>query len=97
MHGINGLVYGNSTGYVLNRGERVRRHILGMGTEVDLHSPHWHGATLLHSGHRLNVTEILPAATKVMDLEADNAGTWMFHCHVNDHILAGITTTFTVQ
>lgn len=97
MHGINGLVYGNNTGYVMKQGERVRWYILGMGTEVDLHSPHWHGATLLHNGNRLDVTEVLPAATKTLDLEADNPGTWMFHCHVNDHITAGMTTKFTIE
>ena len=97
MHGINGLVYGNNTGYGMYQGERVRWYILGMGTEVDLHSPHWHGATLLHNGNRLDVTEVLPAATKTLDLEADNPGTWMFHCHVNDHITAGMTTKFTIH
>jgi len=97
MHGINGLVYGNNTGYVMNVGDRVRWYILGMGTEVDLHTPHWHGATLLHDGHRLDVTEVLPTATKTLDLDIDNPGTWMFHCHVNDHITAGMMTAFTVK
>jgi len=97
MHGINGLVYGNNTGYVMNEGDRVRWYIVGMGTEVDLHTPHWHGATLVHDGHRLDVTEVLPAATKTLDLDTDNPGTWMFHCHVNDHITAGMMTTFTVN
>lgn len=96
MHTINGLVYGNNTGYTMRVGERVRWYILAMGTEVDLHSPHWHGVTLLHNGNRLDVTEVLPAATKTLDLEADNPGTWMYHCHVNDHIEAGMMTKFTI-
>jgi FtsP/CotA-like multicopper oxidase with cupredoxin domain len=96
MHGINGLLYGNNRGYEMRVGERVRWYIIGMGTEVDLHTPHWHGVTLLHNGHRLDVAEVLPAATKTFDLEADNAGTWMFHCHVNDHLEAGMMTTFTI-
>jgi FtsP/CotA-like multicopper oxidase with cupredoxin domain len=97
MHGMNGLVYGNNQGYDMRKGERVRWYIIGMGTEVDLHSPHWHGATLLHNGNRLDVTEVLPAATKTLDMRPDVAGTWMYHCHVNDHISAGMMTTFTVE
>lgn len=97
MHGMNGLVYGNNQGYIMNKGDRVRWYILGMGTEVDLHTPHWHGATLLHNGNRLDVTEVLPAATKTLDMRPDVKGTWMYHCHVNDHITAGMMTTFTVE
>jgi hephaestin len=26
----------------------------------------------------------------------DNAGVWMFHCHVNDHIAAGMTALYRV-
>ncbi len=97
MHGMNGLVYGNNQGYVMRKGEKVRWYILGMGTEVDLHTPHWHGATLLHNGNRLDVTEVLPAATKTLDMRPDVKGKWMYHCHVNDHIGAGMMTTFTVE
>jgi len=96
MHGINGLVYGNNTGYVLSKDDRVRWYIIGMGTEVDLHTPHWHGQTLLQNGVRIDVAEILPAATKTFEMRPDNPGKWMFHCHVNDHITAGMMTTFTV-
>ena len=97
MHGINGLVYDNNQGYTMRKDEKVRWYILGMGTEVDLHSPHWHGATLLHNGNRLDVTEVLPAATKTLNMQPDVIGTWMYHCHVNDHISAGMMTTYTVE
>ncbi len=97
MHGMNGLVYGNNLGYNMNVGDKVRWYIIGMGTEVDLHTPHWHGTTLLHQGSRLDVAEILPAASKTFDLIPDNPGIWMYHCHVNDHIDAGMMTVFNVQ
>ena len=97
MHGINGYVYDNNIGYIMRKGERVRWYILGLGTEVDLHSPHWHGATLLHNGNRVDVTEVLPAATKTLDMRPDVSGNWMYHCHVNDHITAGMMTSFKVE
>jgi hypothetical protein len=32
-----------------------------------------------------------------LDFEhADNPGTWMFHCHVNDHMEAGMMATYTI-
>jgi FtsP/CotA-like multicopper oxidase with cupredoxin domain len=27
----------------------------------------------------------------------DNTGTWMFHCHVGPHLLAGMQALFTVE
>ena len=97
MHGINGLVYGDNMGYNMNVGDKIRWYILSLGTEVDLHTPHWHGVTLLHNGHRIDVAEVLPASTKTYDLRPDNPGIWMFHCHVNDHLTAGMMARFTVN
>lgn len=96
MHAINGFLWGNNTGYVIHKGDRVRWYLIGMGTEVDLHTTHWHGVTGLHNGNRLDVVEILPAAVKTVDITADNLGTWMFHCHVNDHMEAGMMTLFSI-
>ena len=97
MHAINGFVYGNLPGMRMNRGERVRWYLLGMGTEVDLHTPHWHGNTVTWAGMRTDVIELLPASMKVADMTPDAAGTWLFHCHVNDHIDAGMLALYTVK
>jgi manganese oxidase len=98
MHTINGYVYGNLPGLTMNRGERVRWYLMGMGTEVDLHTPHWHANTLLLNGMmRTDVAELLPASMKVLDMLPDNPGTWLYHCHVNDHITAGMIALFTVN
>jgi manganese oxidase len=77
-------------------GERVRWYMLGMGTEVDLHTPHWHGQTLLWAGMRTDISELLPASMKVLDMVPDDPGIWLFHCHVNDHIDAGMVARFEV-
>jgi FtsP/CotA-like multicopper oxidase with cupredoxin domain len=96
MHTINGFVYGNLPMMEMQRGERVRWYVLGFGNEVDLHTPHWHGATVLENGHRRDVVSLLPAATTVADMIPDNAGIWMLHCHVHDHLKAGMTARFRV-
>ena len=99
MHSINGFVFGNLPleSLTMQRGERVRWYMLGMGTEVDLHTPHWHAQTLTWMGMRTDIAELLPASMKVLDMRPDNPGTWLYHCHVNDHIDAGMLARFKVE
>jgi manganese oxidase len=96
MHAVNGYVYGNLPGLTMKSGERVRWHLISMGTEVDLHTPHWHGQTALMAGMRMDMVELLPGSMKTMDMTPDSPGTWLYHCHVNDHITAGMMALFTV-
>lgn len=97
-HSINGYVYGNLPGLTMQKGERVRWYVFDMGTEVDVHTPHWHGQTLLMGGmQRMDMTQLLPGMMQTLDMIPDDPGTWLFHCHVNDHIVAGMQALFTVQ
>jgi FtsP/CotA-like multicopper oxidase with cupredoxin domain len=95
-HSINGYIFGNLPGLVMKANTHVRWYVVGMGTETDLHTPHWHGETLLMDGMRTDMVELLPMSMKVLDMYPDNVGTWLYHCHVNDHILAGMQSMFTV-
>jgi FtsP/CotA-like multicopper oxidase with cupredoxin domain len=95
-HSINGYIFGNLPGLSMRMGERVRWYLMGMGTEVDLHTPHWHGQTVTVAGMRTDVTSLLPATMVVANMVPDNPGEWLYHCHVNDHIDAGMIATFTV-
>ncbi len=96
MHGINGFVYGDLPGLTMAEGEHVRWHVMSMGTEIDIHTPHWHGTTLLENGRRLDTTEVFPASSRTLDMTPDRPGMWMLHCHVNDHMEAGMHAMFTV-
>lgn len=97
MHAINGYVFGNIPGLDMAVGERVRWYAFALGTEVDLHTAHWHGNTGLAGGRRVDVIGLLPAMAEVVDMQPDAPGTWMFHCHVNDHITAGMTALYQVR
>ncbi len=97
MHSINGYVYGNLPGLDMYQGQRVRWYTMALGTEVDLHSPHWHGQTLLMNGMRTDMVELLPMSMKTLDMTADDKGTWILHCSVNDHIDAGMQALFKVK
>ena len=97
MHAINGYVYGNLPNLNMNVCNKTRWYLIGMGTEVDLHTPHWHGNTVLYNGNRVDVVELMPASLKTVDMQADSPGTWMYHCHVNDHITAGMMGVYHVN
>ncbi|MEO6502331.1 MAG: multicopper oxidase domain-containing protein [Jatrophihabitantaceae bacterium] len=96
MHSINGYVYGSQPMVTLRRGQHVRWYTLGMGTEVDLHTPHWHGNVVTVNGMRTDVVSLLPASMVTADMVPDNPGVWLFHCHVNDHISAGMMSRYQV-
>lgn len=95
---LNGLVYGNLRGLEMNEGERVRWYLFALGSERDFHTAHWHGLRVVEEGRRrTDVIELLPASMKVADLVADNPGSWLFHCHVADHMREGMFTAVTVH
>ena len=97
MHSMNGYIFGNLQGYEVTKEDKVRWYLIAMGTEVDLHTAHWHGQTVLSEGKRTDLVELLPTSMKTVDMKATNPGTWLYHCHVTDHITAGMITRWTVK
>lgn len=94
---INGYLFGNLRGLDMNEGERTRWYLFGLGSERDFHTAHWHGLRALEEGRRrTDVIELLPATMKVADLLADNPGSWLFHCHVAEHMREGMFARFNI-
>lgn len=96
FYGINGYIFGNLPGLEMKQGEKVRWYLLGMGNQIDIHTPHWHGETVTEETRHTDVIELLPGSMRTVDMIADNPGTWMFHCHVEDHMEAGMTAVYTI-
>ncbi|XP_034034252.1 ferroxidase HEPHL1 isoform X1 [Thalassophryne amazonica] len=100
MHGINGKLYGNLHGLVMMQGHKVDWYLLGMGNEVDMHTVHFHAETFTYKTdrvHRADVFDLFPGTFQTVEMVAGNPGTWLLHCHVTDHIHAGMETTFTIK
>ncbi len=95
-HTINGRIFGNLSGYETRIGERVRWHLVALGNETDNHTIHWHGQTVLDHGRRTDVVEVLPASMTSVDMIPRSVGDWLFHCHVDDHMIAGMSTRWQV-
>jgi hypothetical protein len=96
FYSINGYIFGNLPGLYMKRGDKVRWYLLAMGNEIDLHTPHWHGETVAEGGRHVDVVELLPGSMKTVDMIADNPGSWMFHCHVDDHMEGGMMALYTI-
>ena len=96
MHSVNGLMFGHQQ-FSMNAGDKTRWYVFALGNEVDWHTAHWHGNTVVSKGYREDVVSIGPASMLVADMAADNSGTWQFHCHVEDHIVAGMISLYKVN
>ncbi len=86
---INGAVYGKNDPIEIDEGDRVRLQLMNM-TKMT-HPMHVHGHTFaLPSGLRKDTVLVKPMASLAIDLEADNPGSWMTHCHNIYHGEAGM-------
>lgn len=92
---MNGFIYGNGPSPAMNVGDRVRWYILST-TNFELHAPHWHGNVVTAQHMRTDVLTLGTMGMIVADMTADNPGTWLFHCHIEPHLAAGMATRFMV-
>ncbi|XP_027731626.1 ceruloplasmin isoform X1 [Vombatus ursinus] len=99
MHAINGRIFGNLHGLTMHTGDEVNWYLLAMGNEIDLHSVHFHGHSFeykLGGVYRSDVFDLFPGTFQTIEMRPNVPGTWLLHCHVADHIHAGMETTYTV-
>ena len=95
-YAINGRLFGNLPVMEMKQGERVRWYLLSLGDFVNMRTPHWHGNVVLEDKKRRDVVFVGPAMMLTVDMIPDNPGTWMFHCHVSDHLASGMMTRYRV-
>jgi len=93
---INGYMFSNLPMLVMKRGDHVRWYVMTLGGAVNIHTPHWHGNVVSIGGHRTDIFSLLPAQFVTADMVPDNVGMWMFHCHVDEHLEAGMTAMYQV-
>ena len=69
MHAINGRLVGNTHHLVMEEGDTVAWYFASVGSEVDLHTFHIHGHTVLHGsdGHRNDVINVFPGEAEGLD------------------------------
>jgi len=95
---VNGYLYGDGPVMTVRQGQRVRWYLLDMGDvgALNFHTPHWHGNTVLSHGTRRDTIFLLPLGTETADMVPDAPGLWLFHCHLDDHMEAGMMARYEV-
>ena len=46
--------------------------------------------------YRADVFDLFPGTFQTVEMIPQNPGIWLLHCHVTDHIYAGMEATYTV-
>lgn len=87
--GINGAPYPHNEPLSVASGQRLR--ITATNMTMMTHPLHLHGHTFaLPSGLRKDTVLMAPMQSLTIDLDADNPGDWMVHCHNIYHAEAGM-------
>lgn len=98
MHSINGRVYCSLPGLDMVKDKPTRWYFGAVGNEVDVHVAHIHGIVGMNAGgQHTDSIRLLPGVTSSVQMIPDNVGTWLYHCHINDHLHAGMVVLATVK
>jgi FtsP/CotA-like multicopper oxidase with cupredoxin domain len=93
---INGYIFGNMPMMTMKQGDRVRWYVATLGDFNNAHSPHWHGNTVLVGGQRTDVLSVISAQMITANMVPDAPGIWLYHCHISDHMMAGMMARYEV-
>ncbi|GBF99637.1 multicopper ferroxidase [Raphidocelis subcapitata] len=95
---VNGFLWCNLPGLNMTVGDRVRWYVTSLGSEDAIHNAHWHGVVFNDSrGHHVDQVTVQSSSLEALDMVADNPGTWLFHCHLNDHMDGGMMARFHID
>ena len=82
----------------VRQGERIRLNMRNVSPMW--HPMHLHGHTFALTnlgGARKDTVNVVPGRTVTIDLDANNPGQWMYHCHNTYHLAMGMATTFSYR
>jgi FtsP/CotA-like multicopper oxidase with cupredoxin domain len=94
---INGRAFvGNTPVFQSRVGESVQWNVMAMGSEF--HTFHVHGHRWLTDGGTPEDTRGLgPAESFRVRWREDAPGTWLYHCHVEEHMMQGMIGLYRVK
>lgn len=94
---INGRAFvGNTPVYRAKVGETVQWDVLTLGD--DFHTFHVHGHRWLQRDGTPRDTQVIgPAESHRLRWKEDTPGTWLYHCHVESHMMNGMIAIYRVS
>ncbi|TFK05327.1 TRAF3-interacting JNK-activating modulator [Platysternon megacephalum] len=97
MHSINGYMYGNQPGLEMCKGNTVSWHLIGLGSEVDIHGIYFSENTFLTKGTRRDTTNLFPHTTLTAIMTPDSEGVFEVECLTTDHYTGGMKQKYKVK
>lgn len=98
VHGIDAKSFPDTAPVTVDEGERLRLRVVN--DTMMFHPIHLHGHTFQlvgDGGARKDTVNVLPMSSVEFDIEADNPGQWMLHCHNTYHLETGMATVFSYR
>jgi len=98
VHGIGGKSFPDTAPVTVREGERLRLKVVN--STMMFHPIHLHGHTFQLVGDgsaRKDTVNVLPMSSAEFDIEADNPGQWMLHCHNTYHLETGMATVLSYR
>ena len=93
---INGRSFlSNTPTFRAKVGERVRWRVGVIGREN--HVFHIHGHRWLMNGRSTDTLILSPGTTASIEYTEDSAGTWLYHCHITEHMMGGMAGEYVVS
>lgn len=94
---INGKTFTDAEPLLAGEGERVRLRMINQTMMFHPMHVHRHTFALGDGGARKDTVIVTPHQTVTVDLEADNPGQWMTHCHNIYHAETGMMINLAYQ
>ena len=93
---INGRAFpGNKPTQKAKLGDVVQWDVLALGSEH--HTFHIHGHRWMQNGEWIDTKTLGPAESFRFRFKEDVRGTWLYHCHVETHMMAGMMGYYKVS
>jgi FtsP/CotA-like multicopper oxidase with cupredoxin domain len=87
---------GNTPVFTAITGQTVQWDVMAMGSEH--HTFHVHGHRWVgRDGRDVDTQTVGPAETFAIRWREQDPGTWLYHCHVESHMMAGMIGTYHVR
>lgn len=90
-----GAFIGNTPTFTARVGDRVRWRVAALGKEF--HVFHVHGHRWRDRGRDVDAEILGPATTLTVEYREADPGSWLYHCHVTDHMMGGMVGEYIVD
>uniref|UniRef100_A0A8B9ZH43 Ceruloplasmin n=1 Tax=Anas platyrhynchos TaxID=8839 RepID=A0A8B9ZH43_ANAPL len=97
MHSINGYMYGNQPGLEMCKGNVVSWHLMGLGSEVDVHGIYFSENTFVTKGTRRDTANLFPHTFLTAIMKPDSKGVFEVSCLTTDHYTGGMKQKYEVK